>query len=90
MMAMGVSSLPRICHPGAAASHLLHAKGHAAPFIPHLPTSCLTGEETEAQGGHGADPGSPSQQVEGARGIQTQGCFSQTHGESGSLLPSVS
>ena len=58
-MAIGVSSLPGICHPGAT-SHLLSAKGRAAPFIPHLPTSCLTGEETEAQGGHGADPGSPA------------------------------
>ena len=84
MMAIRVSSLPGICHPGAVP--------HAPPprgISSHPTASCFTGEETEAQGVHRADPGSHSQQVEEAHGIQTQGSLSQPHSESGSLLPSL-
>lgn len=84
MMAIRVSSLPGIRHPGAVP--------HAPPprgISSHPTASCFTGEETEAQGVHGADPGSHSQQVEEAHGIQTEGSLSQTHSKSGSLLPSL-
>lgn len=85
---IGVSSFPgATSHPPCCSLHTTHLIPQ--PCLEGSLLTSFTSKETEPQGVHGPDPGSHSPQVEEAHGIQTQGSLSQTHSESGSLLPSL-